>query len=196
MADILILDADGVTNPMRYSDFARFGLSGADAAAFFRGPFRERCLLGADTRQELTHFGAARNLELDLDGLIAHWHDDQKETHAEVVNSVQRLRRSGIYAVLATNQDPYRLEYMRTDMGYSDIFDQIFCSSELGVTKPDARFFLSIQSALPEGTVRFIDDGPENADTARAACGWESHCMQGEQAVAAQLRAWWPEVFR
>ncbi len=196
MADILVLDADGVTNPLRFSDFSRYGLSGADAAAFFNGPFKECCLIGADTRQELLRFAAERGLQLDLDGLFAHWHRDQRDTYAKVITAVTLLRQAGVHAVLATNQDPYRLEYMRTDMQYGDFFDQIFCSSEMGVIKPDPLFFLQIQSVLPAGTIRYIDDHQENVETARAACAWESHCLQGEQAVTEQLRAWWPEVFR
>lgn len=192
--DILVLDADGVTNPLRLSDFSRFGLSGADAVAFFNGPFRERCLIGADTKAEMAAFARARGIKIDIDGLFAHWHDDQKAVHESVLAAIQTLRQAGVYAALATNQDPYRLAYMRTVMPYGDLFDQIFCSAEIGFSKPDSRFFLAVQAGLPQGRVHFIDDNEENVSVACSICDWEGHSFSGDYAVAAQLRAWWPEI--
>lgn len=192
--DILVLDADGVVNPLRFSDFSAFGLSQEMAAVFFAGPFKQ-CLVGADTKRALDAFAAEHGLTLDLAGLFAHWHEDQKDTHAQVVGTVRRLREHGVHAILATNQEPYRLAYMRERMGYGDIFDHIFCSSEIGTTKPDPRFFETIQAKLPVGLVRFIDDSQVNVDAARAY-GWEGHCFAGDEAVSAQLRAWWPELAR
>lgn len=195
MPDILVLDADGVTNPFRCSDFSRFGLTSTAATAFFEGPFCEQCLIGtADTKQVLAEIAAQHGLSLDIDAIVAHWHEDQKETHSLVTDAVGRLRRSGVHTVLATNQDPYCLAYMQTVMGYGALFDQIFCSSLIGCKKPDLRFFETIQRQLPTGPVHFIDDNQVNVDAARAACGWESHCFAGDEAVAAQLRAWWPAI--
>lgn len=192
--DILVLDADGVTNPLTFSDFSAYGLSQEMAAAFFAGPFKQ-CLVGADTKRALDAFATEHGLTLDLAGLFAHWHDDQKATHAEVMRTIRRLREHGVHAVLATNQEPYRLEYMRKVMGYGDQFDQVFCSSEIGIAKPDPRFFEVVQAKLPIGPVRYIDDAQANVDAARAY-GWEGHCFSGDIAVSAQLRAWWPEVVR
>jgi hypothetical protein len=50
-----------------------------------------------------------------------------------------------------------------------------------------------IQEKLPPGPVRYIDDSPASVEAARA-CGWEGHSFAGEEAVSAQLRAWWPEL--
>ncbi len=192
--DILVLDADGVVNPLRFSDFSAFGLSSEMASAFFAGPFKQ-CLLGADTRQTLAAFALEHGLVVDLEGLFAHWHRDQSLTHAGVISTVCRLREHGVHTILATNQDLYRLAYMREHMGYGNIFDHIFCSSEMGLVKPDSRFFGTIQAKLPNGQVRYIDDSPANVEAARAY-GWEGHCFSGDEAVSAQLRAWWPEVAR
>jgi putative hydrolase of the HAD superfamily len=58
-----------------------------------------------------------------------------------------------------------------------DYFDEIFASYELGVVKPDARFFehvLEATGSRPEETV-FVDDGPHNMEAAKAL-GFHTLC--------------------
>ena len=75
-----------------------------------------------------------------------------------------------------SNTNPYIMSWARSaelsEQGrpLDDYFDEIFASYELGVVKPDARFFehvLEATGSRPEETV-FVDDGPHNVEAAKA----------------------------
>jgi putative hydrolase of the HAD superfamily len=178
---------------MRFSDVTAFGLTAERAQEFFSGVFRAECLIGRrDTRQALEEMAAEQGFSLDLDRLFAHWHADQSQVRMGVVAELERLRGLGVHLVLATNQEQHRMRYMRTVMGYDGLFDQTFCSSELGVCKPDPLFFQGVTEALPVGSVvRYIDDDARNVASATEACGWQGAVCDAESSVMAQLRRWW-----
>ncbi len=84
---------------------------------------------------------------------------------------VDRLRAGGLGVHLATNQNPERASYMRSELGYADRFDTQFYSSELGVAKPEPAYFRRILETLasPADAVLFVDDSPRNVAGGRAA---------------------------
>lgn len=84
---------------------------------------------------------------------------------------VHRLRAAGYGVHLGTNQEQHRAAYMRTVLGYDELFDVSCYSCELGAVKPEAAFFhraLELIGAGP-GEVLFVDDNPPNVEGARAA---------------------------
>lgn len=89
----------------------------------------------------------------------------------ESLEVVRRLRRNGYGVHLGTNQEQYRGGYMRTNLGYDELFDVSCYSHELGVAKPDQGFFVEAGRRIGAelGTVLFIDDTARNVDGARAA---------------------------
>lgn len=88
-----------------------------------------------------------------------------------MVDAVLALRASGLRCCLATNQQHLRAAYMRSQLGYDDIFDQQFYSCELGLAKPDPAYFSTILGQLEAApdTVLFVDDKEENVAGARTA---------------------------
>jgi len=84
---------------------------------------------------------------------------------------VRALRRNGYGVHLGTNQEPYRGAYMRTELGYDDLFDVSCYSHDLGVVKPDPAFFVEAARRIGADvrTILFIDDRPRNVEGARAA---------------------------
>jgi putative hydrolase of the HAD superfamily len=95
------------------------------------------------------------------------WHHIHVEPSS--LELVRDLREVGIGVHLATNQEARRASYMRTTLGYDDLFDESFYSCELGVAKPDAAFFTTavdrLASSPPE--VLFVDDHEPNVVAAR-----------------------------
>jgi putative hydrolase of the HAD superfamily len=84
---------------------------------------------------------------------------------------VRALRAHGYGVHLGTNQERYRAAYMRSALGYDELFDVCCYSCELGVAKPDVAFFAEaarLIGASPTG-ILFIDDNVANVDGARAA---------------------------
>lgn len=83
----------------------------------------------------------------------------------------QTLRRAGYGVHLGTNQQPERAAYMRRELGYDALFDVGCYSCELGVAKPDPRFFerAALRIGADVGAVLFVDDRQDNVEAARAA---------------------------
>ena len=96
----------------------------------------------------------------------------------EVLGLVARLRQAGYACVLATNQQPHRARFMADDLGYRTKFDHCFFSCEMGVAKPDPRYFHAILKTLnlaPDQAL-FLDDKPQNIAGARSV-GIQAECF-------------------
>jgi putative hydrolase of the HAD superfamily len=96
---------------------------------------------------------------------------DALEVVEESFTLVRALRAGGYGVHLGTNQESRRVEFMRTTLGYDEEFDTSWYSCEIGVAKPDPRFFLSAADGIgtDPSTVLFVDDTERNVDGARAA---------------------------
>ena len=150
----LLLDADGVTqhNPNFASGMERLFGDRATLTEILR--LEPPSLDGtADLRTMITSFIADKGLDVDPDAVLAVWH----ETHTlpGVFDLLDEVRRRG--------------ERMIAEKGYELHTDGAFYSYQMGVAKPDPRFFRIILDALgcePRATL-FIDDVAENVETAR-----------------------------
>lgn len=92
------------------------------------------------------------------------------EPSAEALLVVEALRLGGTSVALATNQQAYRADFMSSELGYTNIFDHLFYSCELGLAKPGPEYFQAILQTLnqPAERVLFIDDHETNVAAARA----------------------------
>jgi putative hydrolase of the HAD superfamily len=83
---------------------------------------------------------------------------------------VRELREAGLGCHLATNQNDVRAAYLLGDLGYADLFDEVFCSCEIGATKDEPRFFevVGARLGLPLSELLLVDDGESYVDCARA----------------------------
>ncbi len=96
-----------------------------------------------------------------------------------MVAQVGRWRAAGLAVHLATNQDSGRAAYMKESLGYAEILDGAYYSSDLGLAKPEAGFFGAILDDLgaDPDQVCFIDDMATNVAGARdvglRAVQWE-----------------------
>jgi len=88
----------------------------------------------------------------------------------QIFGTIEQLSRQGIRCHLASNQEPYRAEYMSVTLGYSRRFAREFYSCRLGVKKPDPDYFRAIlgQIDMVAGQVLFIDDHEPNVEAARS----------------------------
>jgi putative hydrolase of the HAD superfamily len=115
----------------------------------------------------LRRFGVSASAE---DVYRAVW-CDALEVVEETFALVRALRASGYGVHLGTNQESRRVPFMRTTLGYDDVFDTSWYSCELGLAKPDPRFFAEAARGIgaDPSVVVFVDDTPRNVDGARAA---------------------------
>ena len=104
---------------------------------------------------------------------------------------VHDLRASGYGVHLATNQEQYRAAYMRTELGYDELFDVSCYSYDLKAVKPNALFFETALARIgaESADVLFIDDTIANVHGARefgmAAEHW--HFDRGHADLIARL---------
>lgn len=97
------------------------------------------------------------------------WVGFVKPTTQERIRIVQDLRRRGHRVVIASNTNPYMMEYMHGPDFFrgrpiDDYFDHIYASCDMKAYKPDASFFTTILEAegiRPEDAV-FVDDSQKN----------------------------------
>ncbi|QJW36909.1 HAD family hydrolase [Cellulosimicrobium protaetiae] len=96
---------------------------------------------------------------------------DALEVVDESFALVRALRASGYGVHLGTNQESRRVPFMRQTLGYDAEFDTSWYSCELGLAKPDPRFFVEAARRIgaDPGEVLFVDDTARNVEGARAA---------------------------
>jgi HAD superfamily hydrolase (TIGR01509 family) len=80
---------------------------------------------------------------------------------------VSRLRKNGYKTVLASNCTDDTLKYIKNNH-VDEYFDDMVLSFEVGITKPDLRFFkfLLQELGIAAAEAIFIDDKAENTDAA------------------------------
>lgn len=172
----VIFDADGVViKPINFavSYEQQYGISDKEMKEFFQNEFQQ-CILGkADLKEVLTPWLAKWNWNGTTEEFLQFWFSAEHNIDEEVVTAIQILRNNGILCYLATNQEKYRLEYMKEKMGFGTLFHGIFSSCTLGYKKPDTGFYTSMldqleqsQSILAEN-ILFFDDSEKNVETAR-----------------------------
>ena len=171
----VLFDADGVIQTTR-PDFiprlkALVGTRHQDADRFVGEIFavEKPCLTGeADFAVELADLLNRWQVESSVDDVISGWHSI--EPISPVTDLIRNLRLNGTLCCLATNQQQYRASFMKTTLRYESLFERQFYSHEMGVVKPDIRYFQYILSAisLPAAQTLFIDDNESNVEAARS----------------------------
>jgi putative hydrolase of the HAD superfamily len=170
----VLLDADGVLQDLPGGWFERVEpWLGERAEEFVRASWRLElpCLRGeGDFLDHLTRHLATYGVDVPARELF----DAVWTTSIEVVPSsidlVHRLRAAGYGVHLGTNQEAYRAAYMRTELGYDDLFDVSCYSCDLGALKTEPAYFeqaVALIRAEP-GEVVFVDDREDNVECARS----------------------------
>ena len=169
----VIFDADGMLiNGERFSAvLARdFDVDEAKEKEFFTTTFQD-CLIGAaDLKASIAPYLRSFGWPGTPDEFLEYWFKSEHSIDEQLIADVQTLRAAGIVAVLATNQEKYRTDYMLEHMGFGDVFDVIFASAHLGLKKPESVFFAKVleQLKLPKNAALFWDDDERNVAGARA----------------------------
>lgn len=173
MIRAIIFDADGVviSGGERFSErLAReHGIALETTASFFKNEFQQ-CLIGkADLREALTKHIFDWGWSGSVDELLEYWFLGESNVDERIVAAIKQLRLKGARCFLGTNQEKYRTEYFKKQIGFDEIFDGIFSSAYIGAKKPSVEFFTHILRTLqPMRTeeIFFWDDTPENVEAA------------------------------
>jgi putative hydrolase of the HAD superfamily len=92
-----------------------------------------------------------------------------------LLDLMQDLRTAGNKVCLASNMATAQRVLFWNTLGLKGYADEIYCSGDLNVAKPEPLFYSRVAAALgaePESIV-FFDDSAANIDAAKA-CGWQA----------------------
>jgi len=181
----LVFDADGVVIVPPYG-FMRYCqsdpvLARADLGSFFRGEF-VRCLRGqADLKAVLPAYLECWGWPGGVEAFLEVWFRAEHTLDHALLGRIQTLRWSGFTCYLATQQEAYRMAYLREAMGLTATFDGTFASCELGHLKSEEDFYRKIEAkiGLEPQQIWFFDDDQGNIETARAR-GWRAYLYSGQ----------------
>ncbi len=169
----MVFDADGmVIAGERFSTrFARaYGVPMEDISAFFDNEFRD-CLVGKrDLKEALAPYFPKWHWTGTMEELLRFWFAESYRVEPAMIEAIAVLRDRGLKCILATNQEKYRVAFMKKEMGLARVFDEIFSSAQIGVKKSNP-VFLSIVADrfpnIPHGAFLFWDDRQENIVAAK-----------------------------
>ncbi len=171
----LIFDFGGVLWNMRW-DVARdleaaHGVPvNALAETLYRTPIWAALERGAGDRAAWLE-EAHRLLEARAGRSLPRLHEMWRATQhpiAETINLVRALRPPYRMAILS-NADASLRSRLRDGLGIHDLFDDVICSAEVGIAKPEPAIYglAAARLGLPAEACVFVDDSEPNVQAAR-----------------------------
>ena len=106
---------------------------------------------------------------------VRYWLSRDSKLNSELIEKVRLIRaHSETRLFIATNQEHLRAHWLWQGLGLHELFDDIYYSARLKVTKPSPVFFERISEGIgPQGEPPLlVDDRLDCIESARA-CGWE-----------------------
>lgn len=173
---VCVFDADGVlavpSEPFSYGYARRNSIPIDLFQKFFREEF-PRALVGqADLKDLLTKHSDTWQVGTPEE-IMREWFDAENIQAEQALKVVHELKSRGHNCYLATNQEQYRGNFMKTVM-FPGLFDGYFISGEMGVKKPETGFFqqviVKLQDDMPGITpeeITFFDDTLEHVEGAK-----------------------------
>ncbi|MBU0978371.1 HAD-IA family hydrolase [Patescibacteria group bacterium] len=167
MTKAIIFDTDGmvvITNMFSVKFCEEYQVSYEVVLPFFKNEFQP-CLIGeADLKEQIKPYLEKWGWKKSVDDFLEYWFKAEHNIDKRVTDLIEKLRLVGVKCYLATNQEKYRTEYIRNQMGLGKIFDKIFSSAEVGFKKPQSEFFDKVMNeiGLEKNEVQFWDDTEKN----------------------------------
>lgn len=173
MIKAVLFDVDGVlVNAKRFSQTLQedYNLVTEVTLPFFSKKFIE-CLVGkADLKEVITPYLKEWKIDKTPEEFLDYWFTSEHKIDEELIHYIKTLKRNNIKVYVATNQEKYRTNYIIDKMGFGSIFDDIFSSADLEVTKSEEIFFHKILNKLPNikrEEILFWDDTIKNIEIAK-----------------------------
>jgi len=165
---ILLVDADGVIlkKGEYFSEkFAReHNVPLEKVVEFFKGPFG-LCQKGtADLKEELAPYLTSWNWDKGIEAFLDYWFNYDVEFNSNVELTLARFRDQGVKCYLASNNEKYRANFIRSKIDAKKLLDGYYFSYEIKHKKSEPAFFEFVLGDLqvePE-EVYFIDNDESN----------------------------------
>lgn len=191
---VVLLDADGVLNDGRLLNLQEFNISHEAMQPFFSGEFKD-CLVGkSDLKDVLPKHFSNWGWSGTIEELLEYWFRQGSAVDEVVRGVVEQLREHDVPVYLATDQERHRADYMRIHMGYGDLLNGIYASSEVGYKKASKEFWENVCEDLElsdRASALFWDDRNENVEVARSA-GLTVHQFTAKDDFMSRMREYFP----
>ena len=137
-------------------------------ARFERGACGTRCFL--DHVLRLCKHGTAEQQLIDA------WNKIHAGIPDEAGETIKKWRTEGCRTYLMSNTDAIHWQHTLSlyRQQVESLFDGVFLSFELGMTKPSKAFFLHVDNAIDDGQTIFVDDMEANRLAAQQSVGWQT----------------------
>jgi len=153
----------------RYSE--KFNIPIEELKDFFDNEFQE-CELGRkDLKEVILPYLPKWKWAGTIDELLHFWFAESYRLDDEAINLLKKNKNLGKILVLATNQEKYRVDFMKNEMGLEKVFDFVISSHETGCFKDNPEFYKQIFKLLPEikpSEILFFDDREKNIKAAES----------------------------
>jgi len=172
MIKAVIFDTDGmvvITDMFSVQYCKEYNVPYENILPFFKNEFQP-CLVGkADLKEQIKPYLAKWGWKKSVDEFLGYWFKAENHIDQRVMDVISKLKQSGIKCYLATNQEKYRTEYLKKQMGFGAIFDRIFSSAEIGYKKNQSEFFSFIikETGLKKDEIQYWDDTEKNVQGAK-----------------------------
>lgn len=140
--------------------YQKFKVPAELSQSFIEGEYQD-CVVGKkDLKEILPRYIKEWQLKISVQELLDFWFAAENKPNQELLDFIQKLRSQGHYCCILTNQEKYRMEYIRQTMGYVKYFDSIISSCEIGFKKPSQEYFLTSAKLIGYDLdkINFFDD--------------------------------------
>lgn len=177
MSDIkvVLIDFDGVVNIADYFSVQYekdFGISQDEISKFFSYEFNDCLVNKKDLKQILPSFLNKWKWDKSINEFLTYWFQNDIKIDDKLLNYIEKLRLK-YHIVLTTQQEKYRKNHIWTTLQLNNVFDDIYCSCDIGYLKSDQKFYSTIiddltsrQIISSSEEIFFIDDTAENIEGA------------------------------
>lgn len=174
---VLLIDGDGtiIIPPQRYASSYAQSLGGEphQISAFFEGPF-QLAMRGKKDLKELIKLNTDLWHGEDPDKLLRDWFTAENVVSVAALQYIAKLKQRDVRVYLASNQEPYRAEYMRNVM-FPGVFDGAFFSCDLGHLKREPEYWQQVINRLNQlmpglqpHEILYLDDSEPDVKVARS----------------------------
>jgi cysteinyl-tRNA synthetase/uridine kinase len=156
---IIIFDIDGVlieAYKWKEKIESECGISDQDLTKFFKQNYSKIATGEVDLKEVLEPFLKQSKCSKNVDDFVDFWFQNDLHQIEETLTLAQDLRGGGYKILVATNQEKYRLEFLKKHLLDENIFDKIYASCEVGFVKEDLEFWEKIKADLGDKNEKVV----------------------------------------
>lgn len=173
MIPSVIFDIDKVMvnnpNTFNYSEMfsTKYNVDLENFIEFLNSDYKQAKVGKCDLEKCLKDRLVSWHVKTSVENIFEEWYTPQElEVNKELLNVIAKNTNYKYY--LASNNERYRGELLWNDLGLSKYFAGKFFSYEIGYTKEDPEFFITVCKMLNENPkgILFVDDKVKNVESA------------------------------